>query len=86
MNKLDINYLSKKLDLIIFDECQDISGEVIHGVMKCFKIKNIPLIGFSATPFRPSHDGYLHYKEIFDNNIIAERSYKARLKCILQIF
>jgi len=49
----DIGYKKiNKLNLIIHDECHSSTSILCHQFLKHWKNKNIPIVGFSATPLR----------------------------------
>jgi len=54
-----------KLKLIIFDESHNISAPNTYKFMKLVKTKNIPIIGFSATPTRTQLKAQTYFKDIF---------------------
>ena len=64
----DIN----NLDLIIHDECHSSTSNLCHDFLKFWKNKNVPIVGFSATPLRSSKtDGEFNKDrliEIFNDN------------------
>lgn len=59
------NKLVDKLKLVIFDECHNISAPTVFEFMNNIKEKNIPIIGFSATPMRTTKTAKENFKEIF---------------------
>jgi superfamily II DNA or RNA helicase len=56
-----------QLQLIIFDECHNISAPTVYNMLK-HSTKNIGIIGFSATPVRTSKHAKTHSTDIFSLN------------------
>jgi hypothetical protein len=60
------------LDLILHDECHSSTSNLCHNFLKHWKLKKVPIVGFSATPLRNGKsDGEFNKDklvEIFNNN------------------
>jgi len=57
----------KDVTCIIHDECHNTSSSLCYEFLKTFKTKNVPIIGFSATPLRSGKtDGQFNKDKLID--------------------
>ncbi len=54
------------ISMILHDECHNTTSKQCHDFLKFQRNKNIPIVGFSATPLRTGKDDLTRLKEIYD--------------------
>lgn len=59
-----------KPDLIITDECHNISAENIYKTLKKQKEQGVIQLGLSATPVKQNKDSKARFNDLFDGNMI----------------
>jgi superfamily II DNA or RNA helicase len=75
INKLP-KHIQKRSELLIFDECHNITGDIIYNFSKDFKDEGKTIIGLSATPIKlRNKDSVSRINEIFGDNYIGYINY-----------